>query len=97
LKEGRWCSGPFLLGTTLTIQCVKDAYLSGMETESNFNVGDVVQLRSGGPKMTVAKAEGNKVDCIWIDSAEKFREETILSACLVLNTPAPSLPMSGGK
>ena len=39
-----------------------------------FNIGDVVQLNSGGPKMTVEKMrqDGN-VDCVWFDgTAQKY-------------------------
>jgi uncharacterized protein YodC (DUF2158 family) len=32
-----------------------------------FNVGDLVQLKSGGPKMTVEKLEGSEVSCVWFD------------------------------
>jgi uncharacterized protein YodC (DUF2158 family) len=36
-----------------------------METE-DVKAGDVVQLRSGGPLMTVTSKEGDCVHCIWI-------------------------------
>ena len=29
--------------------------------------GDLVQLRSGGPLMTVAGSKGDQVDCFWTD------------------------------
>ena len=36
-----------------------------------LNVGDVVQLKSGGPKMTVEKVDRGSgyfyVDCVWFD------------------------------
>ena len=38
-------------------------------TLSKFNIGDVVELKSGGPAMTVdsvrAHASGEKIRCIW--------------------------------
>lgn len=38
-----------------------------------FNVGDVVQLKSGGPLMTVSYADSNKVLCLWFNrSGEAF-------------------------
>ena len=33
---------------------------------TKITVGDVVQLRSGGPEMTAVQVEGNVVDCFWI-------------------------------
>jgi uncharacterized protein YodC (DUF2158 family) len=41
-----------------------------------FRVGDVVQLKSGGPDMTVSHIlpSGNMF-CVWFDGSEK-REET---------------------
>lgn len=30
-----------------------------------FSVGDVVILKSGGPRMTVARVENNKAWCVW--------------------------------
>ncbi|PZU29860.1 MAG: DUF2158 domain-containing protein [Stenotrophomonas sp.] len=34
-----------------------------------FKPGDVVVLRSGGPKMTVSSLEGSRVWCVWFDAA----------------------------
>ncbi len=38
-----------------------------------FNIGDVVRLKSGGPVMTVSKADigDSMVDCIWFDTTGK--------------------------
>lgn len=32
-----------------------------------FKVGDVVQLKSGGPKMTVCLADGEYINTMWFD------------------------------
>jgi uncharacterized protein YodC (DUF2158 family) len=32
---------------------------------NNFKAGDVVVLKSGGPKMTVTRVEGSHVFCSW--------------------------------
>lgn len=32
---------------------------------NKFNVGDVVMLNSGGPKMTISSIESDRVWCIW--------------------------------
>lgn len=37
---------------------------------SRFSVGDVVRLKSGGPKMTVTEdADDNTVRCMWFDGS----------------------------
>lgn len=32
-----------------------------------FQIGDVVQLKSGGPKMTVESMDTDGVKCVWFD------------------------------
>lgn len=39
-----------------------------------FQVGDVVRLKAGGPKMTVEAVEGQNVDCVWFDGVKVFRD-----------------------
>jgi uncharacterized protein YodC (DUF2158 family) len=34
----------------------------------DFNVGDVVRLKSGGPSMTVDGTQGSRLDCTWFES-----------------------------
>ena len=49
-----------------------------------LRVGDVVQLKSGGPEMTVSFIlPTGKVFCVWFDQSEK-REETFLPEVLQL-------------
>lgn len=43
-----------------------------------FNSGDVVKLKSGGPKMTVREYSGNKVICNWQDDKKKAYQEEYL-------------------
>ena len=33
----------------------------------SFQPGEVVQLKSGGPRMTVEEIEGDQVDCTWFE------------------------------
>jgi uncharacterized protein YodC (DUF2158 family) len=50
-----------------------------------LKVGDVVQLRSGGPKMTVANAnQPGKAFCIWFASDNAVQYESAQFDCLVL-------------
>lgn len=44
---------------------------------TELKVGDVVRLKSGGPKMTVEEVRPTSVVCIWFtgDGAENFRRE----------------------
>lgn len=37
---------------------------------NSFSVGDVVKLKSGGPKMTVVSVEADLVDCSWFKNEE---------------------------
>jgi uncharacterized protein YodC (DUF2158 family) len=37
---------------------------------ADFKPGDVVQLKSGGPKMTVVTAKPGEVFCSWFHSGE---------------------------
>ena len=39
-----------------------------------FKVGDVVQLKSGSPPLTVSSIEGDWVTCTWFSGADVKRE-----------------------
>jgi uncharacterized protein YodC (DUF2158 family) len=41
-------------------------------------IGDIVQLKSGGPNMTVVKVEGGWVNCMWF-AGEHFDKVTSFS------------------
>jgi uncharacterized protein YodC (DUF2158 family) len=36
----------------------------------DFNIGDVVRLKSGGPNMTVDNASGSRIQCVWFETIE---------------------------
>ncbi|KAF0231402.1 MAG: hypothetical protein FD175_703 [Beijerinckiaceae bacterium] len=47
-----------------------------------FNIGDVVQVKSGGPAMTVL-SDGDQVECVWFaEVAEVFHREKLPAICL---------------
>lgn len=51
-----------------------------------FEPGQIVKLRSGGPKMTVAKVEGDQVTCVW-QVGDDTRRETFEAVLLKLYVP----------
>jgi uncharacterized protein YodC (DUF2158 family) len=38
---------------------------------AQFKVGDVVQLKSGGPKMTVTTIRTDSLDCSWFEGVKQ--------------------------
>lgn len=49
-----------------------------------FNIGDVVQLKSGGPNMTITGEEGkNILRCVWMDRNDMLQIMTIVEQALV--------------
>jgi uncharacterized protein YodC (DUF2158 family) len=57
-----------------------------MAETTTLKAGDVVQLKSGGPKMTVAAASDNygtpKVSCVWFDDSKKKLSDSFPPATL---------------
>lgn len=52
-------------------------------SEQQFKAGDVVQLKSGGPHMTVSSIlPGGSADCTWFDEKNEPRHETFLCETL---------------
>jgi uncharacterized protein YodC (DUF2158 family) len=51
---------------------------------NQFNVGDVVQLKSGGPAMTIQSITEGMAFCIWFDGKKKeqsaFELKTLVAA-----------------
>jgi uncharacterized protein YodC (DUF2158 family) len=49
-----------------------------MATENEFNVGDVVMLKTGGPRMTVegigSALDEKAVNCVWFNGSKRVRE-----------------------
>jgi uncharacterized protein YodC (DUF2158 family) len=36
----------------------------------DFNVGDIVKLKSGGPNMTVDNASSHRITCVWFEGEQ---------------------------
>jgi uncharacterized protein YodC (DUF2158 family) len=52
---------------------------------TKFRIGDVVELNSGGPQMTVEKVDGDQITCTWfVDSKADHRTfpESVLKKVL---------------
>lgn len=47
-----------------------------------FEVGAVVMLRSGGPRMTVKSIEDSQVTCVWQDIKGNLHERVFEAAML---------------
>lgn len=63
----------------------------------SWAVGDVVQLKSGGPSMTVSDvntgALGDKVACEWFDGSKRMREN--FSPDALKKPDGPLMPSKG--
>lgn len=58
-----------------------------------LKVGDVVVLKSGGPKMTVAAVKQERVFCTWFNQRDQYHEERtceFLVETLSVLRPKPS-------
>lgn len=56
--------------------------------ESAFRVGDVVQLRSGGTRMTVEHIDGDQVACTWFEG-KTLERATFIAGALMKYVPMP--------
>ncbi|MDA8120765.1 MAG: DUF2158 domain-containing protein [Gammaproteobacteria bacterium] len=55
-----------------------------MSDQAEFKIGDVVCLKSGGPKMTVAHIDSAVILCVWFNGTEFRHAECmpeILTVC----------------
>jgi uncharacterized protein YodC (DUF2158 family) len=58
---------------------------------NTFKIGDVVQIRSGGPEMVVTRLYPAKVDCLWYSvTFSKYEERAFEPVALKLVTAAES-------
>jgi len=42
--------------------------------KDELSIGDIVELKSGGPPMTVREIESDTVTCIWFDDRHQLQE-----------------------
>lgn len=57
-----------------------------------FKNGDIVELKSGGPKMTIASVKQERAICMWFNQREDVHEEKtgeFLLVTLQKVTPSP--------
>jgi uncharacterized protein YodC (DUF2158 family) len=55
--------------------------------QNEFKVGDVVVLKSGGPKMTVYEVDGHWVSCqFWSEAAKRFEVLNNLDYAMLLKS-----------
>ena len=46
--------------------------------------GDVVELRCGGPRMTVESVIEDEIDCVWFDVDDHVQRSSFPSHCLIV-------------
>jgi uncharacterized protein YodC (DUF2158 family) len=44
----------------------------------SLKVGDTVRLRTGGPKMTIVRIQGDRAWCDWYDHAKLLKEAFLI-------------------
>ena len=60
----------------------------------DFNIGDVVRLKSGGPSMTIDGTAGSRYVCVWFDSATVYHRQNFDQGALA--KVAPEQPAAVG-
>ncbi|PWV45361.1 DUF2158 domain-containing protein [Chitinophaga sp. S165] len=67
-----------------------------MSEANSFQEGDIVVLKSGGPKMTIQEP-GYWVKCIWFNELKSdFSVTNFMSSTLQLASSEVALPIIGG-
>jgi uncharacterized protein YodC (DUF2158 family) len=63
-------------------------------TEHKYKVGDIVKLKSGGPKMTVESVEGgNTYLCQWFDKEDRLERGKFPENCIAIPVKSKSVPI----
>jgi uncharacterized protein YodC (DUF2158 family) len=63
----------------------------------DFNVGDVVRLKSGGPNMTVDGTAGSRYVCVWFDSSNVYYRQNFDQGAIEKVVPAEKPEANSGK
>ena len=53
-----------------------------------FEVGDVVILKSGSARMTIAAVDGDMAVCVWVDKGKSYRDRFELVTLKKYETPS---------
>ena len=68
----------FAVSLLTSSSAFSSSIVSGMSAEAStteqFNRGDLVRLRSGGPLMTVGSIKDGEVDCFWSDATDQAND-----------------------
>jgi uncharacterized protein YodC (DUF2158 family) len=60
----------------MSYKVIHDATRGGLTVNEEFKIGDVVELRSGGPEMTVIGEQApNLIMCTWFDKNDESRSQ----------------------
>lgn len=57
--------------------------------QCEYQIGQLVTLKSGGPDMTVIEADCFEAECWWFDGRQKLRKEVFPLATLGSPNPVP--------
>lgn len=62
--------------------------------DNKFEIGDVVQLKSGGPRMTVASlgvdaSQEQIAGCIWFEGSKRHNRNFLTSVLMVVPSEPP--------
>jgi uncharacterized protein YodC (DUF2158 family) len=59
------------------------------DNTTQFQVGDVVRLKSGGPDMTVKRLMGVGADCVWFQGGNRLSECAWFESDLLMRVENP--------
>ena len=54
-----------------------------------MEIGDIVRLKSGGPKMTISALDDSQATCIWFDRNGKRHEQAFALVTVEAFVPRP--------
>lgn len=57
-------------------------------SEEEIQVGDLVWLKSGGPRMTVSAVSGEIVMCVWFPNSSELKVQELTTRIVTKKLPA---------